>query len=522
MTGGVRTLRPVDTLSVMHKIRTAVLAGLCVANPWLASSSLAQEQLAGIGEYTRKAMKAWQVPGVAIAVVKDDKIVFAKGFGVREMNKDGKVDEHTSFAIASNSKAFTCAALGILKDEGKLQWDDKVSEILPWFQLHDAYATRDLRVVDLLVHRSGLPTFGGDHLWIGSEFKTREILERIRYQKLTAPFRSNFQYQNIMYTTAGEIIPAKTGKSWAEFVKERLLGPLGMKRTTTSIKDLAKMENVAHPHEIRHGKLVTMEYDNVDGVPAAAALNSCVADVAQWLRMNLAYGKFDGKQLVSAAVIDEMVQARNNRPASRGYSRFFGKHFLAYGLGWFLNDYKGRKIISHGGGLTGMISRTTWVPEEQLGIVVLTNMAENSIAPAVTNRILDRYFGEKDRDWNSQFIGFRDRGLRAKALAEKALQASRVKDTKPSLPLEDYAGRYHNPLPGDATVTLKDGKLYFYYNRRHHGYLTHWHHDTFRIVWINNIMDMEKKAFMRFAMKEDGKVYKLHTTWYHRITFERK
>jgi CubicO group peptidase (beta-lactamase class C family) len=516
----VRGPHTLDTLFGMTQLRTAVLAPIVLAG-WIHAQAAA-DPLEGIGEYTAKAMQDWRVPGVAIAVVKDDKIVFAKGFGVREMGGTDKVDENTLFAIASNSKAFTCALLGMLEDEGKLDWNDKVCEILPWFHLNEDYATRDLRVIDLVVHRSGLPTFGGDHLWIGSKKKTREILERIRYQKLSAPFRSTFQYQNIMYTAAGEVIRAKSGKSWSEFVKARILDPLGMKRTRTSVKDLGGMDNVATPHEIRGGELVKMEYDNVDGVPAAAALNSSVVDVAQWLRMNLAYGKFGGKQLISAAVIDHMVQAHNTMPASRGYARFFGQHFRAYGLGWFLNDYKGRKIISHGGGLTGMISKTTWVPEERLGIVILTNMAENSISTAVTNRILDRYFGEKDRDWNRDFLGFRDRGAQRRAQAERRLVASRVENTKPSLPLARYVGTYHNPLPGDATVTMKDGKLYFFYNRRHRGYLTHWHYDTFRIVWINNIMDMSEKAFVRFAMTENGKVYKLHTTWYHKITFERK
>ncbi|MEE2887002.1 MAG: serine hydrolase, partial [Planctomycetota bacterium] len=417
-----------------------------------------------------------------------------------------------------NSKAFTCAALSLLVEEGKLAWNDKVSEILPWFHLHDALATRDLRVVDLVVHRVGLPTFGGDHLWIGSKMARREVLERIRHQKLVAPFRSKFHYQNILYTAAGEIIPAKTGKSWTEFVTTRLFKPLKMNDTLTSVRELRGLENVAVPHEIRGGKMTTMAYDDVDSIKAAAGINSNVRDVAQWLRMHLA----GGKQVLSQKSVHEMQQCKTPLGVSAGRTRVLGTHYRSYGLGWFTEDYKGRKLVSHGGALTGMISETLFVPEENLGVVVLTNMAMNSLTTVITRRVVDHYLKVKGPDWNQLYLGFSKNSKQRDTASEKALQAKRQGNTSPSFPLKAYTGTYHNPVPGEAKVTQKNGKLYFFYNARHHGYLSHWQHDTFRIVWINNIMDMKEKAFVRFELDEKSQVTKLHTTWYHPITFDRR
>ncbi len=477
--------------------------------------------LKGLDAYIDGAIADWGVPGLAVAVVKDGKIVHAKGYGVREHGKEAKVDAHTLFAIASNSKAFTCAALSILVDEKKLSWDDRASEILPWFQLHDANATRDIRALDLVTHRSGLPTFGGDHLWIGSKKKRREVLRRIRYLEPSEPFRMKYQYQNIMYTAAGELIEAKTGKTWSEFVRARILDPLGMKETTLSITTLADKDNVAAAHEVRHGKLQVVEYDNVDAVAAAAGINSSVIEMAQWLRMNLAGGMHDGKQILGARSIAQMQSV--HMAQNVGFvDRMHGRHFHGYGLGWALTDDHGKKAVAHGGGLTGMISRTYMIPEEGLGIVVLTNQAMNFLPRVVTHTIVDRYLGLEDQDWNARYLNLQKRIDAFQERTEAQVLATKIKGTTPSIELSAYVGDYHNPLPGKATVSLKDGKLYFFYNRRHRGFLEHWHHDTFRIEWIEGIMDMDAKAFMSFTLDAAGKVESLRTTWYHPITFDRK
>ena len=488
------------------------------------ASSLASQDapIDGFDGFVTSAMKQWKVPGLALAIVKDDKIVYAKGYGLREINKPGKVDDRTLFAIASNSKAFTCAALSILVDEKKLAWQDKVSDILPWFHLHDPLATRDLRVIDLVVHRVGLPQFGGDHLWIGSTMQRRELLERIRHQKLIAPFRSAFHYQNILYTAAGEIIPAKTGKSWTEFVTSRIFKPLKMNDSRTSVDELKSLDNVATPHEIRDGEMTTMDFDQVDSIKAAAGINSNVRDVAQWLRLHLANGKIGDTQILSSGSVHEMQQSKNPLGVSAGRTRVLGTHYRSYGLGWFTEDYKGRKLVSHGGALTGMISQTLFVPEENLGVVVLTNMAMNSLTTVLSRRIVDHYLQVEGTDWNQLYLGFQRSAKQRAASTEQKIQASRQQGTNPSLALKSYTGTFHNPVPGKASVTIKDGKLYFYYNARHHGYLSHWHHDTFRIRWINNIMDMDEKAFVRFELDEQGEAQQLHTKWYHPITFDRQ
>lgn len=498
-----------------------VISGLVVLQ--LTSSLGAQSApIENFDAFVNRAMRQWKVPGLAIAIVKDDKIVFAKGYGVREIHKPDKVDDRTLFAIASNSKAFTCAALSMLVEEGKLEWDDKVREILPWFHLHDPLATADLRIVDLVVHRVGLPQFGGDHLWIGSKMPRREVLERAGHLKLVAPFRTQFHYQNILFTAAGEIIPAKTGKSWTEFVTTRIFQPLGMKDTNTSVDELKGLDNVATPHEIRGGEMVTMAFDHVDSIKAAAGINSNVRDVAQWLRMHLAGGAFHGKRLLSPSSVHEMQQSKTPLGVSAGRTRVLGTHYRSYGLGWFTEDYKGRKLVSHGGALTGMISATLFVPEENLGVVVLSNMAENSLTTVLTRKVVDHYLKIEGPDWNRLYLGFQQGAVKRAAAAEQQVQASRQRNTTPSLPLKTYTGTYHNPVPGKATVTMKDGKLYFFYNARHRGFMSHWQHDTFRIVWINNIMDMAEKAFVRFELDEHSAVKQLHTTWYHPITFDRQ
>ncbi|UCE04547.1 MAG: beta-lactamase family protein, partial [bacterium] len=387
------------------------------------------DPLHNLDPYIQQAMKDWQVPGLAIGIVKDDSLIFAKGYGVRELGKEAKVDEHTIFAVASNTKAFTAALLGMLVDEGKINWDDHVVDYMREFQMYDPYITREINIKDLLTHRSGLPTFGGDHLWIGSTRSRGDIIARIRYLKPTAPFRTKFQYQNLMFLVAGQLIPKITGQSWDDAIKQRIFKPLDMVESVTTMKELKAKKNMTTPHEVVAGKVVPVEYDYTDNTGPAGAIKSNVVDMAQWMRLNLNGGVFNGKQILSSKVIREMHTIQFPLPISSFSEEKLETRFAGYGLGWRIYDYKGRKIISHSGGLSGMISYQVLAPEENLGVIVLTNFAPNSLPRILTYRILDAFLGEPEQDWNVIYLEQKKQSDEKKKKAEKELQEKRAQKT---------------------------------------------------------------------------------------------
>jgi len=310
------------------------------------------KQLGNIDSYIEKEMAEWQIPGLAIAIVKDDKVIYNKGFGVRDINKKDKVDTNTLFAIASNTKAFTAHALGLLVQEGKLSWDDPVLKYLPDFQLYDPVVTHKITIRDLLCHRSGLGTWAGDLVWWGSTYSREDMMNRIRYIKPVADFRTTYHYNNLMFMVAGQIIPAVTGKSWDEFLKEGFFSPLQMKNTNTSIDDLDLSGNVALPHTIRNEKVVSVPYVNVDISGPAGAVNSCTADLVHWLRVQLASGSYNGEQLVNHDIVNEIRKPHIMVPISAEAKKINPySHFSAYALGWFLRDFRGRLLLNHTGGL---------------------------------------------------------------------------------------------------------------------------------------------------------------------------
>jgi CubicO group peptidase (beta-lactamase class C family) len=488
-----------------------------------------EQKLAEIDAYAEKVRDDWNVPGFAVAIVKDDKVVFAKGYGVRTLGKSEKVDENTLFAIASNSKAFTTASLAILIDEKKLNWDDKVSKYLPEFQMSDAYVTREMTIRDLVSHRSGLDTFSGDLLWYETTYSADEVLSRVRYLKPTSSFRSSFGYQNLMFVAAGKVIEKVSGKPWAQFVRERILTPLGMSRTTTSVKDLK--DNFATPHNESGGSLRALHHGNVDAADAAAGLNSSVREVANWLRLQLGRGTFEGKQIFTRERSAEMwaqntILGVNPFPAKEAPTKLFS----GYGLGWFLNDYRGRKMVSHGGGLDGMISQTAMLPEENLGVVVLTN-SETSVNTTMQNKIFDVFLDvSPKRDWSAERLERAKQNKAREADEEKKLQASRVSNTKPSLSLKDYAGTYTGTLYGDATVAEENGRLVLRLVPAPNfvADLEHWHYDTFLIKWRPTVAYNFPKGFVSFTIDKTGKTDELkidqpnNDFWFYELEFKRK
>jgi CubicO group peptidase (beta-lactamase class C family) len=492
--------------------------------PLLVYSQTLDDKLKEIDAYANTVIATHGGPGMAIAIVKDDKIAFARGYGVRELGKNEPVDQNTVFAIASNSKAFTTAALAMLVDEKKLAWDDKVSKYLPEFQMYDPWVTSELTVRDLVTHRVGLDTFSGDLLWYEATFTAEDILGRVRHLKPVSSFRTRFGYQNLMYIAAGEVIEKVSGKPWCDFVRDRILTPLAMTRTTCSVKGLK--DNAAMPHNESGGKLRVLHRGNVDGAMAAAGLNSSVADLSKWLRTQLARGKFEGKQIFSEQQAWGLHQPYLAQQVSEQSSKSNPtRHFSGVASGWFVYDYHGRKIINHSGGLDGMLSYTVLVPEENVGFVVLTNSESPGFA-VMMNKIRDVFVNAPKRDWNAEAV---ENLKRNRAEAEDVRQkqdAARAENTKPSLGLGAYAGRYADKLYGDINVIEEGGKLVMRLGSSPNfvADLPHWHYDTFEIRWRPSVAYNFPRGFVTFTIARNGKTDELkidqpnNDFWFYELT----
>lgn len=512
------------------KLKIYSLLFVLLVLPAFVYAQTLDEKIKEIDTYAEKTRADWNVPGMAIAIVKDDKVVFAKGYGVRELNKPEKVDENTLFAIASNSKAFTAASLAILVDEGKIKWDDHVSKYLTDFQMYDPYVTSEITIRDLISHRSGLGTFSGDLLWYETDYPIDEVLRRVRYLKPTSGFRTAYGYQNLMFVAAGRIVEKVSGETWAQFVREHFLTPLRMNNTKTSVKDFKTGDNIAKPHNESGGTLRALPWGNVDGAAPAAGLNSSVADLSNWLRLQLGRGKFEGKQIFSERQSWQMWQPNISIPISDASMKFNPtRHFYSYGMGWFLNDYQGRKVVSHGGGLDGMISETAMMPEENLGLVVLTN-SESPVNVIMQNKIFDTMLGvNPKRDWSAEYLTRTNQGKQAAAEEDKKVVAARIANTKPSLALANYAGTYNAPLYGDATVTKENGKLVlrFVHSPNFVADLEHWNYDTFQLHWRSSVAYNFQRGFVTFTIDKNGKTDELkidqpnNDFWFYELEFRR-
>jgi CubicO group peptidase (beta-lactamase class C family) len=443
-------------------------------------SAFAQDGvLKDLDDYVAKALHEWEVPGLAVAVVKGDRVVLEKGYGVRKLGESKPVTQRTLFAIASCSKAFTAAAVAMLVDEGKIKWDDRVRKYLPSFQIDDPYVNQELTVRDLLCHRAGLARH--DWIWLGSATTREEVLRHLRHAKPSWSMRSRYGYQNMLYLAAGQIIPAVTGQRWDEFVKQRIFVPLGMTESNTSITALRGVEDVATPHLKIQERITPVTYIHVDQVGPAGSINSSVHDMAQWLRLQLNSGSYNNQRLLTTAAIEEMrmpqIPVRREGLAAQMAP---GSHLLAYGLGWALRDYRGRLICSHGGALRGMRSVVCLVPEEQLGVVVLTNLSPDFLQEALAQRIVDAYLGAPARDWSAEFLAIQKGLDQERKTKEVKEEKERILGTKQSLSLERYGGLYQSDLYGDIRVVQENGRLVLHLGPDFSAELEHWQHDIFR------------------------------------------
>lgn len=493
------------------RITLAAALALAVAASALSGQTFRQKDF---DAYVARGLQVLQTPGASIAVVKDGRVLFAKGYGLRTLGDTARVDAHTLFQIASNTKAFTTAALAILADEGKLSWDDAVTKFLPGFQLYDPYVTREFTVRDLVTHRSGLGLGAGDLLWFHSSYNRGEIARRIRFARPVSSFRSAYAYDNVLYIVAGEIFPAAAAQSWDDFVENRIFTPLGMTESGTTTTFFTSTRNAATPHAVEDGKLQAVPLDSVDNISPAGGIASNVADLARWLVCRLDSGRYSGGRLFSERQAREMWSGQTVLPIPDPPSPLAAlrPNFAEYGLGWRLRDYQGRKIVSHTGGLAGMSSQITLVPAEKLGIVILTN-SESDLMAALTYRLLDDLLGapRPRGDWVAAFA---QAGQIARARADSTLKATgagRDSLSQPSLSLARYAGSYRDALYGDAGVAFENGRLVLRFGRSPAfvGDLEHWQYDTFIARWRTKHLE---DAYVTFALTPDGSIDRFQMT----------
>jgi CubicO group peptidase (beta-lactamase class C family) len=456
-----------------------------------------------------RAMKEFEVPGMAVLVVKDGRVVVSRGYGVRRLGEPAPVTPRTMFGIASHTKAFTAAAMALLVEEGKLKWDDRVIDHLPEFQMSDPYVTREMRIRDLFTHRSGLALGAGDLMYFPpSDLGRAEIVRRLRFVPLAYSFRERYAYDNVLYVVAGEVIARVSGMPWEKFLKRRILDPLGMSSTTTSVKALREHNDVAFPHAKDEGALRPLPLADSDNWAAAAGVITNLEDFSRWVRVQLGGGEFEGRRLFSQAQQREMwtpVTMVPSRPGEGALAQV-APQFSTYALGWNVSDYRGRRTVHHSGGLAGMVTRTVLVPEMQLGVAVFTNQEAGQAFHAVIYTVLDHYIGAAPADWVAALAAARRKQVEEAESKVKAAMAKRAAGGRPSLDPSSYAGRYRDAWYGDVLIAEEGGRprIRFTHTPWLEGTLEHFHYDTFIVRWDRRWLLAD--AWLTFSLNADGTI----------------
>lgn len=493
----------------MNKIRILIslLVILAIA---LNKTTFAQITSTEVDQLVEKAMAKFNVAGVAVAIVKDGKIVHEKGYGVKSVDTKQKVDENTNFAIASNSKAFTTAALAILVEEGKLKWKDKVKDYIPEFKMYDPYVTGNFNIQDLLTHRSGLGLGAGDLMIFpdGSDFTVSDILANLQYLKPVSAFRTKFDYDNLLYLVAGEIIARVSGMTWEAFVSKRIFEPLQMDNTYASIAAMKDKSNLSSPHSTVNGPIRALPNykDMVNG--AAGGILSNVDDISNWMLVHLnkgKYGKDLEKQLFTQASQREMWKIHTVLDANPNPR--YNSHFAGYGLGWGLNDMKGNLVVSHTGGLPGMLSKTIMIPDLNLGVVVLTNTESGGggLFSAVTQTIVDSYLGLDDNNWIEKYSSRMETSDKTADSITTSVWKTVDLATNTPIKAEYYIGVYEDKWFGKVEVFLKGNQLWMksYRSPKLNGPMRFYKANSFAVKW--EYQDMNADAFAIFCLDEEGK-----------------
>jgi CubicO group peptidase (beta-lactamase class C family) len=470
----------------------------------------AQLSVSDFDKYVQKVMKGFEVPGLCVAVVKDGKVIISKGYGVKKTGENAVIDDQTLFNIASNTKAFTATALAILVEGGKLDWNAPVIDYLPWFRLANPYVTQELTVKDLLVHRSGLGLGAGDLLWWpASDYTRRQIAERLRFIPLETGFRSAYAYDNVLYLVAGELVEAVTGMGWEEFIEERIMKPIGMTGSKTRLSEILQSSNVAVPHAEIEGTVRPVAAFTCDNSNPAAGILSNAADMAKWMIVQLDSGRFaDTLRLFSRNSARQLWAEVTPIPFGDPPQnlRQLRSNFNGYALGFGVRDYRGRKVVSHTGGMPGYVSRVTLIPEDKLGIAVLTNQESGYAFNAITYYVIDRFLKAGGFDWISAYKAFESRSDSMINAEEKARSAARDTASRPSLPIAKYMGKYEDEWYGIVELTLNQDKptIKFSHTPSLAGELVHWQYDTFIARWYDR--ELRADAFVTFALNPDGSI----------------
>jgi CubicO group peptidase (beta-lactamase class C family) len=471
-------------------------------------SATAQLSAGYIDTLVASTLKTFSVPGIAVGIVKDGKLIFAKGYGVRSLTTQQPVTPQTLFGIASNSKAFTATALGMLADAGKLKWDDKVTDYLPEFQLFDPYVTREFTVRDLLTHRSGLGLGSGDLMFFpdGGNFTRAEAIHNIRFLRPVSSFRSKYDYDNNLYMVAGEIVKKISGLEWEDFIEQRIMQPVGMISSVASWNRIKNNTNVIDAHAPADGKVIQIPHDWNPIVNAAGGIMSNIDDLGKWLILQMKDGQLaSGTQLISKKNHGEMQQLQTVIPTGPGY---YNTHFYGYGLGWFLADVKGYKQVSHTGGLAGTVTQITMLPELNLGIIVLTNQQQGAAFSTITNTIKDSYLGLPDHHWldlyGKRYVTSNQQADSIKNASNATLAALQKNKGAGLAPL-NITGTYQDAWFGKVSISNSNGKLEFLSEKspRLKGELFRYSAATYIVKWYDRSLDAD--AYCVFVLDKEGK-----------------
>jgi CubicO group peptidase (beta-lactamase class C family) len=452
------------------------------------------------------AMKAWQIPGAAVAVVKNDRVVYVQGYGTTDLTGTKPVTPDTLFQIASTSKAFTSTALAMLASDGKLSFDDPVRKHVDYFRLEDPCADAQVTIRDILSHRTGLKRH--DWLWDNTEWTREDVVRKMGQVELTKPFRTSYQYQNIMFIAAGEVVTKASGMPWEEFMRTRIFQPLGMTRTAITDKEWEAAEHAGgHRYDWRTGTVTPHRHYDTTTIGAGGAIKSSARDMAQWLRFQLADGAHDITQFVDPALLDE-TKTPHTVIRVEGYSRDANPetNVMSYGLGWVIQDYRGEMLISHSGSLNGFRTHVDLLPRRESGFVVMGNVGRSLALVALRNSLADHLTGKNGRDWNAYYLMVERNADEKEARERDESLAKRVAGTTHTLPLAQYAGVYENPAYGTATITVLDGNLVLQWSRITTA-LSHFHYDVFRAESKSD--DLDEEVTFELDAKRDLRGLKL-------------
>ena len=488
-----------------HAILAAIIQIVIIVsfNSFVTAQQTADAFPKELDDYVATAVKDWELPGIAIAVVKDGKVIVAKGYGVRELGKPEKIDENTIFDTASITKTFTSAAVASVVDENKMAWDDPVRKYIPTLEFPTPYLTANVTIRDLLCHRTDVHQTNSS--WYLTSVDRQQLLGLVKNMEIEAPFRTRWLYSNVGFTIAGQAAVNASGMSWQDLITKRFIIPLGMKRTTADFLAAPKMGNIASGHSFINGVQSVMRREGMHRIVTepAGGVQSSVADMAVWMNFQLGNGTFQGKRILSEEVLDEMHSPQIAVSTSKAFraSRQL-KYFAAYGLGWQIFDYRGSTMLWHSGNGDGQPVFLAIVPEANFGVLVFVNSERvgGLFNNAIVSRFTDYYLGLPTRDYLADYRQLWVRAVEQEAKEERELQAARVKNTKPTLPLAEYAGVYRDKLGLDVKVSLEGDALQMQYGGGEAVVLKHWNYDTFRVQWV------DRTTFVQFRMSPQGKI----------------